>query len=73
MTPDNRLKCSLCGKSQAELKKLIAGPGVYVCNECLNRLVLIFVVLAIAIFMLFRVSAPVTKSNSSILDSSPVS
>jgi len=30
------LKCSFCGKSQNQVKKLIAGPGVYVCNECVN-------------------------------------
>ena len=30
------LKCSFCGKSQKDVKKLIAGPGVYVCNECIE-------------------------------------
>jgi len=30
------VKCSFCGKSQKQLKKLIAGPGVYVCNECID-------------------------------------
>ena len=30
------LKCSFCGKSQKEVKKLIAGPGVYICNECID-------------------------------------
>ncbi len=28
--------CSFCGKSQKEVKKLIAGPSVYICNECIN-------------------------------------
>jgi ATP-dependent Clp protease ATP-binding subunit ClpX len=28
--------CSFCGKSQAEVKKLIAGPGVYICDNCIN-------------------------------------
>lgn len=28
--------CSFCGKSQSEVKKLIAGPGVYICNECVD-------------------------------------
>ncbi|MBX9703068.1 MAG: hypothetical protein K2X39_02835, partial [Silvanigrellaceae bacterium] len=28
------LHCSFCGKSQREVKKLIAGPNVYVCDEC---------------------------------------
>lgn len=30
------LKCSFCGKSQKQVKKLIAGPGVYICNECIE-------------------------------------
>jgi ATP-dependent Clp protease ATP-binding subunit ClpX len=30
------LKCSFCGKSQKEVKKLIAGPGVYICDECID-------------------------------------
>src|SRR6202162_2365687 len=30
------LKCSFCGKSQKQVKKLIAGPGVYICDECLD-------------------------------------
>jgi ATP-dependent Clp protease ATP-binding subunit ClpX len=30
------LLCSFCGKSQAEVKKLIAGPGVYICDECIE-------------------------------------
>ncbi|MFN3874258.1 MAG: ClpX C4-type zinc finger protein, partial [Ignavibacterium sp.] len=30
------LKCSFCGKSQKEVKKLIAGDGVYICNECVS-------------------------------------
>ena len=33
---DNRLKCSFCGKSQDQVKKLIAGPGVYICDECVE-------------------------------------
>ena len=33
---DNRLKCSFCGKSQDMVKKLIAGPGVYICDECVE-------------------------------------
>jgi ATP-dependent Clp protease ATP-binding subunit ClpX len=33
---DNRLKCSFCGKSQDQVKKLIAGPGVYICDECVD-------------------------------------
>ncbi len=32
----NFLKCSFCGKTQNQVKKLIAGPGVYVCNECID-------------------------------------
>ena len=30
------VRCSFCGKTQSEVKKLIAGPGVYICNECVE-------------------------------------
>jgi hypothetical protein len=30
------LKCSFCGKRQKQVKKLIAGPGIYICNECVD-------------------------------------
>ena len=30
------LKCSFCGKSQKQVRKLIAGPGVYICDECIE-------------------------------------
>jgi ATP-dependent Clp protease ATP-binding subunit ClpX len=30
------IKCSFCGKSQTEVKKIIAGQGVYICNECID-------------------------------------
>ncbi len=33
---ENELRCSFCGKSQAEVKRLIAGPSVYICNECVD-------------------------------------
>jgi ATP-dependent Clp protease ATP-binding subunit ClpX len=33
---DEVLKCSFCGKGQEEVKKLIAGPTVYICNECIE-------------------------------------
>ena len=33
---ENNLKCSFCGKGHAEVKKLIAGPTVYICNECVE-------------------------------------
>jgi ClpX C4-type zinc finger len=32
----NQLKCSFCGKPQNTVKKLIAGPGVYICDECVD-------------------------------------
>ncbi|HSP48549.1 MAG TPA: ATP-dependent Clp protease ATP-binding subunit ClpX, partial [Clostridiaceae bacterium] len=32
----NALKCSFCGKSQEQVKRLIAGPGVYICDECIE-------------------------------------
>jgi ATP-dependent Clp protease ATP-binding subunit ClpX len=33
------LTCSFCGKHQRQVNKLIAGPGVYICNECVDRCV----------------------------------
>jgi ATP-dependent protease Clp ATPase subunit len=30
------VKCSFCGKAQKQVKRLIAGPGVYVCDECVD-------------------------------------
>ena len=39
MTKDStidKLNCSFCGKDQDEVKKLIAGPSVYICNECVD-------------------------------------
>ena len=32
---DNGIKCSFCGKRQDQVQKLVAGPGVYICNECI--------------------------------------
>ncbi|MFN7611502.1 MAG: ClpX C4-type zinc finger protein, partial [bacterium] len=32
----NTLYCSFCGKSQHEVRKLIAGPSVYICDECVE-------------------------------------
>lgn len=32
----NQLKCSFCGKIQDQVKKLVAGPGVYICDECIE-------------------------------------
>jgi ATP-dependent Clp protease ATP-binding subunit ClpX len=33
---DGELKCSFCGKDQEQVKKLVAGPGVYICDECIE-------------------------------------
>src|SRR5919109_1165268 len=33
---NEQLLCSFCGKSQRQVKKLIAGPGVYICDECID-------------------------------------
>ena len=33
---ESRLKCSFCGKTQDQVKKLIAGPEVYICDECVE-------------------------------------
>lgn len=32
----SKLRCSFCSKGQSEVKKLIAGPTVYICNECVD-------------------------------------
>ena len=37
------LYCSFCGKSQHEVRKLIAGPSVYVCDECVGFAMILFV------------------------------
>ena len=34
--PTRYIKCSFCGKAQEEVKKIVAGPGVYICNECID-------------------------------------
>ena len=35
-TAAGNYRCSFCGKGQEEVKKLIAGPSVYICNECIE-------------------------------------
>ncbi|GAA1603096.1 ClpX C4-type zinc finger protein [Kribbella hippodromi] len=34
--PDNLLRCSFCGKPKDEVERLIAGPGVFICDECVG-------------------------------------
>ncbi len=36
MKPSDEIKCSFCGKNQEQVFKIIAGPGVYICNECVE-------------------------------------
>ena len=36
MSSSDRLKCSFCGKTQDQVKKLIAGPDVFICDECVE-------------------------------------
>jgi hypothetical protein len=33
---DGSLRCSFCGKAKTDVGRLIAGPGVYICNECVG-------------------------------------
>lgn len=33
---NDAVRCSFCGKTQEEVKKIVAGPGVYICNECID-------------------------------------
>lgn len=35
-TDQEEVKCSFCGKTQDQVKKMIAGNGVYICNECVD-------------------------------------
>ena len=35
-TQDRNVKCSFCGKSQEVVEKIIAGPGVFICDECVG-------------------------------------
>ena len=35
-TDDKQLRCSFCGKPQDQVRRLIAGPNVYICNECIE-------------------------------------
>jgi ATP-dependent Clp protease ATP-binding subunit ClpX len=34
--PDTAMRCSFCGKDKSEVDRLIAGPGVFICNECVG-------------------------------------
>jgi ATP-dependent Clp protease ATP-binding subunit ClpX len=34
--PSDRRRCSFCWKGEGQVKKLIAGPGVYICDECIE-------------------------------------
>jgi len=36
MDDQKQLKCSFCGKAQEQVRRLVAGPGVYICNECIE-------------------------------------
>ncbi|MBQ4339900.1 MAG: ATP-dependent Clp protease ATP-binding subunit ClpX [Firmicutes bacterium] len=35
-TDDNTIRCSFCGKSQENVRRMVAGPGVYICDECIE-------------------------------------
>ena len=32
----NQVRCSFCGKTEEQVMRLVAGPGVYICNECIE-------------------------------------
>ena len=36
MTVEARIRCSFCGKGDTEVQRIVAGPGVYICDECVN-------------------------------------
>ena len=33
---NKQLRCSFCGKPQSQVSRLVAGPGVYICDECIS-------------------------------------
>ena len=35
---DKNVRCSFCGKSQSGVEKIVAGPGVFICNECIKAI-----------------------------------
>jgi ClpX C4-type zinc finger len=43
VTPDDLLRCTVCSKDQRHVMKLIAGPGVYICDECVARAIAVLV------------------------------
>ena len=62
---DSHLKCSFCGKSQEQVRKLIAGPGVYICDECVE------LCNEILDEELMDATGPMSPSASSTKDSTP--
>ncbi|WP_066371770.1 helix-turn-helix domain-containing protein [Herbidospora mongoliensis] len=36
MTTDVRIRCSFCGKPENEVERIVAGPGVYICDQCVS-------------------------------------
>ncbi len=36
VNPGDTMRCSFCGKTQRQVRKLIAGPGVFICDECIE-------------------------------------
>ena len=36
MAKEGNIRCSFCGKREGQIKRLVAGPGVYICNECVE-------------------------------------
>jgi ATP-dependent protease Clp ATPase subunit len=44
---DDKARCSFCGKSQSEVKLLIAGPSVSICNECIDIFVMSALIFAV--------------------------
>ena len=33
---NNKIRCSFCGKTQDQVRRIVAGPGAYICNECVS-------------------------------------
>jgi hypothetical protein len=45
-----QLKCSFCGKPQDQVRRLVAGPSVYICDECIELCCVIYILLNYCIF-----------------------
>ncbi|WP_433512825.1 ClpX C4-type zinc finger protein [Nonomuraea sp. CA-143628] len=69
--PMDKLRCSFCHKSSADVAKLIAGPGVYICNACVGLCADVLKEVGLAPSLEPRLPAWETMSEDQILDHLP--